>query len=93
MTLIRIGKNTNGIFHLDLEKKRILKIEVFNKDSLETNFPGSTEEGYTYLKLEKLMKYYMDYDGQDISLESMLEEIKEKGFFFSLKPSLNIFVE
>jgi len=94
--LLEIGNSYDGVFYINTESKMIEKVEVHNSDNLETNFPGSTEKELNYLKLEKIMQYYMmKYDltpcGKD--LIQIMYEIEEVGFFYGLKPSLKISVK
>lgn len=93
-TLLKVGKELVGVFHLDLENKKILKVDVLDGDGLRTLFPGSTDDDFTYIKLEKIMKAYTKA-GEDpgVSLEEILEQIKKEGFFYPLRPSLHLFVE
>lgn len=90
---MKIGK-FDGVFHLDEKNRKIHKVEVFNADSLETNFPGSTKEDFNYLKLESIMKYYMDLENEEtLTLTDVIDKIIDEGFFFGLRPSLRIEVE
>lgn len=91
--LLVIGKAPDGVFYLDTESKTLKTVEVNNKDSLETNFPGSTNKDFNYTKLETIMKYYMDYEGTKKVLGDIVDEIHDNGFFFGLRPSLNIEVK
>ena len=96
-TILKVGKEARtASFYLDEKERKILQIEIFDKMALEINFPGVTEDDFTYAKLESIMKYYMGYDGnasKKVTLTDILKEIEEDGFFFGIKPALHLSVE
>jgi len=96
-TILKVGKEARtASFHLDEKERKILQIEIMDKTALEINFPDATEDSFTYSRLEKIMKYYMGYDGnasENVTLTDMLKEIEEDGFFFGLRPGLHLSVE
>lgn len=91
-TLLKIGRTGDGVFHLDEANRKIQKVEVLNADNLQINFPGSTNKDFNYLKLEKIIKYYLDLD-ESHTLSDALDQIIEKGFFYPLRPALQVQVE
>lgn len=91
MVLIIIGGD-DGTFLLDEKAKVIKEINVINADNLVTNFPGSLDKSFNYLKLEAIMNYYMgNKTKQDLS--QIIDRIIEEGFFHPLKPSLTVTAE
>jgi len=92
ITLLKIGYAGDGVFHLDEENRKIQKVEVLNADSLQINFPGSTNENFNYLKLEAIMKFYMNLKDHQ-TMTDAINQIIDKGFFYPLRPSLHIEAE
>lgn len=94
LVLLEIGNSLDGVFYVNEESKTLEKIEVNDADDLNTNFPGSTEENFSYLKLEKIMKYYMNFENnEEKGLIEIMDEIEKNGFFFGLRPGLRISVK
>lgn len=93
ITKLIIGNKRDGVFYLDEENRKIMKVDVLDHDNLETNFPGSTKEDFSYFKLEKIMNYYFKLEKDSTTLSQIIKKIEVDGFFFSMRPSLHIHVE
>lgn len=78
-----------GKFQIDTELRKILSVDIRDKEMLEINFP-KIKSGYSYDELEALMRFYTK---DEMNLEEIVCDIQKNGFFFSLKPSLHISIE
>lgn len=94
LTLMKVGKTNNevGFIYLNHEERKIEKI-VINDLFVRDFFIGIDEENYNYLKLEKIMKAYMNLEGGNENLEFITNKIVEEGFFFAPNPSFQIYIE
>lgn len=93
VTLMKVGSNEAGLIYLNHENRKIEKLILNRPSTMKNNFPGIADENFNYLKLEKIMKFYMGLGDSNKNLEFITEKIREEGFFFGLAPSLKIQIE
>lgn len=96
MNVIFKTNDTNVMqFTLNIEKKQVEEIKIFEgqEGMVKIYFPnGMKIEGKKaqYKHLEDLLKYYLDADEKDISLEEILKHIEFYGFYTPYKHNLRI---
>ncbi len=83
--LMRVTKNSSGIFYIDTKAKKILKTIINDIEILQISFPIREDCKYTYQWLEELMRIY---SMKDLSFEELLENIVKNGFFNPIKPGM-----
>ena len=88
-----IGNKPIGKINLDTDNRKILSMDIKDKDSMNLNFPGILGKSFGYTSLEKIMQYYTNTEYENKSLLDILKDIKEHGFFSTLKPSLTINID
>lgn len=84
---LKIGQvKYGGVISLDTIEKKVTKIEIFDEQNFTDDFPKG--KIYTYEEIEKILMLYTK--NKFTSIDKIVEEISENGFFYPLKPGLEI---
>ena len=82
------------VFELDVKNRKIEKIEIYdNQDKMASNYCPPNAVNQTYARLEKLLAYYLESEGLDLTMEDYIEHIVENGFYTPYKENLRVEVQ